>query len=1034
MPIAALPANTVRAIGSSQVLTDPCSVVKELIDNALDARATSIIVEISPNTLDVIQVKDNGYGIGPEDRAMVCRRYCTSKIRDLEDLKDVGGRSLGFRGEALASAAEMSVSVVVTTRIEGEAVAVTMKASRNGEVESQERASHPVGTTVRVVDFLKHLPVRRQTAVKTCTKALAKIKQTLQAYAVARPATRLSLKVLKAKSDKSNWMYAPKADASVSDAAMKVVDKNTAGQCHWISWNSAAYSGLELDRVAGLEDVQDDGAGKTLYRIEAFLPGPDASPSIISHAGHFVSVDSRPVSCTRGALKQLVTLYKSYIRAACSKHNEGVTNPFLCLNIVCPLGSYDANVEPAKDDVLFEDSNRLLSIVESFFISVYGELQVVNEEKNRSSNPHVGRKDHKSGFELLLARKPQSEGYCLSPGVDVPLTQSDLDNQRQYVQQSQSLVDGDQNLAKDKPSFEADGLEADLVTTSHWETPGHNRTEPQSPGTSPDDQLAADDDPPSKRRRTWHFNMYGGDEDETEEADDMRVQPVDEDLDTEEGLRDVNVSNPWTIAKMNASIRPIQRALPANATNDVDENGQLMTPARESGPHTLKTMTPKINMVRGVDGSTASNLLTPQRTLRSPSLDLENVSSSNAWNFPSKAWAKAQPGSKSARKQEQVAEQYAAGALDTRAQESVTVVQQGSRHDDEQLPHNSPEDEEISFLAARQKTSNHRNGFISARALQHGMPLSDIPEAPAKRAPREGLRKQQQAAAHKPFISPVNDPHRVWFDMEPHSRAKAPSQARSKTVRDSIAATAPTRFESEDEDIIEEISPLNPIIPARNPKDPTLERLMDYEHRKRAATQEYRASLRNSANLTTPTHPNERGEESQIFSSNSPHKNRYEAAKAALSPSKYSVDNAPQSIFADGDPRAYFIRVKRREDAARHDGSGQGQSKNKLRRAKTMMLPLETIAVDRKVQDLVFTVSIDAPSIKRLEAEASSVDEFVRSGENTCGLLAIIEDIRFWEQRLSTIIETTYKNETGERAKMPFDLWSALQEHMATHA
>lgn len=136
MPIAALSAHAVRAIGSSQVLTDPCSVAKELIDNALDARAIAISVEISLNTLDVIQVKDNGYGIGPEDRVMVCRRYCTSKIRNLEDLKEIGGRSLGFRGEALASAAELSGSLSVTTRIEGEAVAVCLKIDRNGEVET----------------------------------------------------------------------------------------------------------------------------------------------------------------------------------------------------------------------------------------------------------------------------------------------------------------------------------------------------------------------------------------------------------------------------------------------------------------------------------------------------------------------------------------------------------------------------------------------------------------------------------------------------------------------------------------------------------------------------------------------------------------------------------------------------------------------------------------------------------------------------------------------------------------------------------
>ena len=132
MPIAALPANTVRAIGSTQVLTDSASVVKELVDNALDAHATSIFIEISVNTLDVIQVKDNGHGIAPDDRDMVCKRYCTSKIRDLDDLSNVGGSSLGFRGEALASAAEMSGGMVVTTRVDGEPVATSLNFNRQG--------------------------------------------------------------------------------------------------------------------------------------------------------------------------------------------------------------------------------------------------------------------------------------------------------------------------------------------------------------------------------------------------------------------------------------------------------------------------------------------------------------------------------------------------------------------------------------------------------------------------------------------------------------------------------------------------------------------------------------------------------------------------------------------------------------------------------------------------------------------------------------------------------------------------------------
>ena len=134
MPITALPPNAVQAIGSSQALSDSASMVKELLDNAIDARATKIFIEISANTLDDIRVKDNGHGIAPEDRAMICAKYCTSKIRNLDDLNHVGGSYLGFRGEALASAAEMSGSLTITSRIDGEGTAVEIKVDRTGQI------------------------------------------------------------------------------------------------------------------------------------------------------------------------------------------------------------------------------------------------------------------------------------------------------------------------------------------------------------------------------------------------------------------------------------------------------------------------------------------------------------------------------------------------------------------------------------------------------------------------------------------------------------------------------------------------------------------------------------------------------------------------------------------------------------------------------------------------------------------------------------------------------------------------------------
>ena len=127
MPISSLPESTLRAITSTLVLNDAVSVVKELVDNALDAKATTIAIEITANTLDVIQVKDNGTGIGVEDRQLVCKRGCTSKITTIEDLERLGGSSLGFRGEALASIADLSDAVTLTTRVDGEVTASNLK-------------------------------------------------------------------------------------------------------------------------------------------------------------------------------------------------------------------------------------------------------------------------------------------------------------------------------------------------------------------------------------------------------------------------------------------------------------------------------------------------------------------------------------------------------------------------------------------------------------------------------------------------------------------------------------------------------------------------------------------------------------------------------------------------------------------------------------------------------------------------------------------------------------------------------------------
>jgi len=134
--------------------------------------------------------------------------------------------------------------------------------------------------------------------------------------------------------------------------------------------------------------------------------------SSITRAGQYLSIDSRPMSSARGTLKLILALYKSYLRSSRGMDGgEKIADPFICMNIICPTGIYDANIEPAKDDVLFTDASLVLTIVEAFFKTVYGELQSTSKvlAASKASTPRP------QGFDALLARKPQPPAISSPP-------------------------------------------------------------------------------------------------------------------------------------------------------------------------------------------------------------------------------------------------------------------------------------------------------------------------------------------------------------------------------------------------------------------------------------------------------------------------------------------------------------------------------------------------------------------------------------------------------------------------------------------
>lgn len=188
----------------------------------------------------------------------------------------------------------------------------------------------------------------------------------MQAYALARPSVRFSFRVLKAKDTKYNFTYAPSLEHTIEDAVVKVISKRCAAECVFRSLKKADFE------------------------VQAFLPSEHAKLSNINHVGHYISVDTRPVAAKRGLLGNVVKTYKQMLKRVTTEFQD-IKTPFLWLNIICPPGSYDVNIEPAKDDVVFEDSDKVLDCVtELLSISYPGISTFTKPDASLHHTIHVG--------------------------------------------------------------------------------------------------------------------------------------------------------------------------------------------------------------------------------------------------------------------------------------------------------------------------------------------------------------------------------------------------------------------------------------------------------------------------------------------------------------------------------------------------------------------------------------------------------------------------------------------------------------------
>ncbi len=351
-------------IAAGEVVDRPCSVVKELVENSIDAGADTITVEIKDGGNTFIRVTDNGCGIEPEDIPKAFLRHATSKIHEEWDLDRI--MTFGFRGEALASVAAVS-HVEIMTRTKDSSVGYCCDANDEG-VTDVEESGCPEGTTIIVRDLFYNTPARQKFLKKDVTEANA-VAQVMDKMALSYPEVKFRF---------------------IRDGEIKLT---TYGNGDLLAVISAVY-GREFAKETIAVNYSPVGRGK--MKVTGFITKPTSSKPSRTFQNFFVN---RRYVKTRTAMAALEEAFKG--SAMVGKY------PGCVLNLEIPPETVDVNVHPAKTEVRFISEKEIFDLVYYGVKSALNtrDISAVLEESKKANKTfwsEVSTPEEKEHFENVV--------------------------------------------------------------------------------------------------------------------------------------------------------------------------------------------------------------------------------------------------------------------------------------------------------------------------------------------------------------------------------------------------------------------------------------------------------------------------------------------------------------------------------------------------------------------------------------------------------------------------------------------------------
>lgn len=317
MELRILPGNIANMIAAGEVVQRPASVVKELVENAVDAGASQITVMITDSGRTLIQVIDNGCGMTPDDAVLCFERHATSKIATAEDLEGI--MTFGFRGEALASIAAVS-EVTLKTRTKDSEIGCKVEFAASQHIATEE-AAVPVGTNIAVKNLFYNIPARRK-FLKSDNVEFKHIIEEFTKVALTRPEVAFSL--------------------NHNGKDIFVLKKA----------KSPKFRILDLLGHGVVGDVVDVSADTSLVRLRGFVGRPDCAKKTMGNQFFFVN----------GRYFKSAYMHKAVIRAYEDLAKEGTTPSYFIFLETDPK-AVDVNVSPTKSEVKFEDDSFVFQVI-----------------------------------------------------------------------------------------------------------------------------------------------------------------------------------------------------------------------------------------------------------------------------------------------------------------------------------------------------------------------------------------------------------------------------------------------------------------------------------------------------------------------------------------------------------------------------------------------------------------------------------------------------------------------------------------------